>query len=178
VAKVDPRWSLEALLRDYHPHESWRSWFAEAYAKAMESAGLEERVGGWRTAAVILGDMHAVVFCLFVCHHGRSLVSPDSTLFLSNIDLCLWELGLATPAPKYEGSMPIVDIGKRETFRRDTEAAQAWLSEQLRPFDGSIERAAVFAMRYTALRLGLLRGPSEPSIAQVLDESLWESNAE
>ena len=35
---VDPRWSLEAVLRDYRPHESWRTWFSEAYAKAMGSA--------------------------------------------------------------------------------------------------------------------------------------------
>jgi hypothetical protein len=29
-------------------------------------------------------------------------------------------------------------------------------------------------MRLTAERFGLLRGPAQPSIAEVLDESLWE----
>ena len=27
MAKVDPRWSLDALLHDYRPHEGWRTWF-------------------------------------------------------------------------------------------------------------------------------------------------------
>jgi len=174
MAKVDPEWSLHAFLRWFDPHESWRGWFAEAFAKSIESARPAERLEGWRTAAIIFGDMHAPVFCLFVCHHGRSLVPPESPLFLAHIDLCLWELGLATPTEPGQRSVPIPDIGKPETFRRDDEEAREWLAEQLQPFGGSLERAAVFAMRCTAARFGLLRGPSEPSIAQVLDESLWE----
>jgi len=175
VVKVDPGWSLDALLRDYHPHEGWRTWFAQAFTRALESASPEERLEGWKTAAIIFGDMHAPVFCLFVCHHGRSLVPPDSEAFLGHIDLCLWELELATPKQRTKsGGVPARDIGKPETFRRDAEAAAAWLAEQLRPFDGRVDRAAVFAMRLTAARFGLLRGPVEPSITQVLDESLWE----
>jgi hypothetical protein len=174
VAKVDPGWSLDALLRDYHPHQDWRNWFTEAYARAIESADPGERLAGWKTAAIIFGDMHAPVFCLFVCHHGRTLEPPDSKSFLGHIDLCLWELGLATPArPNEWGAVPSGDVGKPEGFHRDV-AAEAWLAEQLRPFGGSLERAAVFAMRLTAARFGLLRGPAEPSIAQVLDKSLWE----
>jgi len=175
MATVDPAWSLEALLRAYHPHGSWRAWFTEAYAKATESAQPDERLNGWKTAAIIFGDMHAPVFCLFVCYHGRSLVPADSKAFLGHINLCLWELGLATPAhPDEMGGVPSRDIGKPETFRRDTEAEQEWFAEQLRPFGGEVGRAAVFAMRLTAARFGLLRGPAEPAIAQVLDESLWE----
>lgn len=175
-AKVVPDWSLQAFLRWYDPHQSWRPSFAKTYAEAIESTRPEERLEGWKTAAMIFGDMNALPFCLFVCHHGRSLVGPESDLFLAHIDLCLWDLGLARPAGRYEEkrSMPIVDIGKPETFRRDARAAREWLAEQLRPFDGDVERAAVFAMRYTAVRFGFLRGPSEPSIEEVLDESLWE----
>ena len=66
------------------------------------------------------------------------------------------------------------DIGRPDGFLRDTEGTREWLAEQLRPFGGDMERAAVFAMRLTAARFGLLRGPAQPSIAQVLDESLWE----
>jgi hypothetical protein len=175
MATVDPGWSLDTLLKDYHPHESWRAWFTEAYAKAMESARPEEQLDGWKTAAIIFGDMHAPVFCLFVCHYGRSLVPPDNTAFLGHINLCLWELGLATPTqPDEMGGVTSRDIGKHNTFRRDTVAEQEWFDEQLEPFGGDVERAAVFAMRLTAARFGLLRGPTEPSIAQVLDESLWE----
>jgi hypothetical protein len=175
VAKVDPGWSLDALLRDYHPNEGWRAWFTEAYMKALESACPEARLDGWKTAAIIFGDMHAPVFCLFVCHHGRSLVPANSTAFLGHINLCLWELGLATPArPNEMGGVPLRDVGKPEAFRRDVEAEREWFAEQLRPFGGDVGRAAVFAMRLTAARFGLLRGPAEPSIAQVLDESLWE----
>jgi hypothetical protein len=119
--------------------------------------------------------MHAPVFCLFVCHPGRALEPPGSKRFLDHIDLCLWELGLATPArPDSNGTVPCADIGKPEGFCRDVEGTREWLAEQLRPFGGDVERAAVFAMRLTAARFGLLRGPTEPSIAQVLDESLWE----
>lgn len=119
--------------------------------------------------------MHAPVFCLFICHHGRSLVPPDSPAFLGHINLCLWELGLATPAqPDQMGAVPSRDIGKPETFHIDLAAEREWLAEQLRPFDGNVGRAAVFAMGLTAARFGLLRGPGEPSIAQVLDQSLWE----
>ncbi|MGA7990533.1 MAG: hypothetical protein WCC53_03790 [Thermoanaerobaculia bacterium] len=176
MTNVDPGWSLHGFLEWFRPHEGWRSWFAEAYAKAIESGLPDVRLQGWRAAAIIFGDMNAPLFCLFVCHHGRSLVGPESDLFLAHIDLCLWDLGLGTPAGKYEkeSSMPIVDLGKPETFQRDTDAARDWLAEQLRPFGGSVERAAVYAMRCTAARLGLLRGPENPSIEEVLDVSLWE----
>jgi hypothetical protein len=179
MAKVDPNWSLEALLRDYHPHPGWRDWFTQAYTQTMESTDSDERLTGWRTAAIIFGDMHVPVFCLFVCYYGRTLEPTDSKRFLGHIDLCLWELGLAIPSrPNDFGGVRSADIGKPDGFHRDAEATQEWLAEQLRPFDGDVERAAVFAMRLTAERFGLLRGPAEPSIAQVLDESLWEREAE
>jgi hypothetical protein len=174
MAKVDAAWSLEALLRDYHPHPGWRDWFSEAYAKAIESSDPDERLDGWRTAAIIFGDMHAPVFCLFVCYHGQTLEPPGGKRFLGHTDLCLWELGLATPTrPDAGGTVPAADIGKPEGFSRDVKGTREWLAEQLRPFDGDVGRAAVFAMRLTAARFGLLRGPAEPSIAQILDESLW-----
>ena len=172
---VDPSWSLDRLLQDYRPHESWCRWFAEAFSHAIESAQPEERLDGWKAAATIFGDMHVPVFCLFVCYHGRSLVPPQSTAFLSHIDRCLWELGLATPdSPDTLGAVPSRDIGKPETFHGDAEAGAAWLATQLLPFGGNVERAALFAMRLTAAHFGLLSGPAEPSISQVLDESLWE----
>jgi hypothetical protein len=178
MAAVDPNWSLDALLRDYHPHSGWRNWFTEAYNKAMESTDPDERLDGWRIAAIIFGDMHVPLFCLFVCCHGRTLEPPDGKRFLGHIDLCLWELGLATPTrPDPSGTVAAADIGKPDGFCRDVEGTCEWLVEQLRPFGGRVERAAVFAMRLTAARFGLLRGPAEPSIAQVLDESLWERGA-
>ena len=172
---VDPRWSLDALLRDYHPDATWSDWFADAYAEAMEAARPEERLEGWKTAATIFGDMHANVFCLFVCHHGLTLEPADDENFLSHIDLCLWQLGLARPTqPDAGGAVRVLDLGKPEAFRRDVEVARDWLAEQLQPFGGDVGRAAVFAMRLTAAQFGLVRGPPEPTIAQVLDESLWE----
>jgi hypothetical protein len=61
MTKVDPGWSFESLLRTFQPHESWRNWFAEAYAQAMESPAPEEQLKGWETAAVIFRDMNACV---------------------------------------------------------------------------------------------------------------------
>jgi len=172
--QVDPGWSLDALLRDFNPHESWRGWFAEAYSKAIEADRLEERFAGWKAAAMIFGDMHAPVFCLFVCLHGRSLRPQEANRFDAHIDLCLRDLGLATSTRTGTRSIPMTDFGEREMFHRDEAAAVAWLGEQLRPFGGSVKQGAIFAMRLTASRFGLLRGPSEPSIGEVLDESLWE----
>jgi hypothetical protein len=175
VALVDPGWSLATLLRDYRPHPSWRAWFTEAYARALESPHPDERLAGWKTAAIIFGDMHAPVFCLFVCRHGRTLVAPDSLDFLGHIDLCLMDLGLARPArPDGSGTLPISALGNPEALDRDEQAAAQWLAEQLSPFDGDAGRAATFAMRLTAAKFGLLNGPVDPTIAQVLDESLWE----
>lgn len=155
--KVDPRWSLDALLRDYRPHESWCDWFAEAYRKAMTSAQSDEQLEGWKTAAIIFGDMHVPVLCLYVCQHGRSLVPAESQAFLDHIHLCLWELGLATPSSSDEtGAVPLRGVGNPDTFSYNAEAARAWFAEQLQPFSGNVERAAVFAMRLTAERLGLL----------------------
>ncbi len=171
--RVDPGWSLEALLKDYHPHAGWSGWFTEAYAQAIESTDLESRVAGWRAAAMIFGDMHALPFCLFACLHGRSLRPEEASRFDAHIDLCLRDLGLAA-STRPEASIPVTDFGNRDRFRREEGAAVAWLGEQLRPFGGSLSRAAAFAMRLTAARLGLLRGPADPSIQQVLDESLWE----
>src|SRR5262245_62827 len=168
--KVEPHpsWSLASLLQNFRPHESWRGWFASAYTQAMESAAPDEQLSGWKNAALILGDMNACVLCLFVCFHGRSLVPPDSCDFLGHIDICLWDMKLATPA-QGEATVAVADVGKPETFRRDDQAIRAWLHEQLRPFGGDVTRAAQFAMRLTAIRLGLLHGPAEPSIEQVLD---------
>jgi hypothetical protein len=174
MARVDPSWSLDALLRDYHPHPGWRTWFAQAYAQAMEAADPATRLAGWKTAAIIFGDTHAPVFCLFVCYYGRTLVPPASTSFLGHINLCLWELGLAVPARTDAAGVLIGNVGKPDTFRIDGETTWEWLAEQLQPFGSDLERAARFAMRLTAARFGLLRGPAEPTIAQVLDESLWE----
>lgn len=175
MSKVDPGWSLAALLRDYRPHESWRRWFTETFTRALESTDPAERLDGWKTAAVIFGDMHAPVFCLFVCHYGRTLVPPDRPDFLGNIDLCLLELGLARPAqPDGSGTIPVRDIGRPDALDRDEQEAAQWLAEQLVPFDGDAGRAAGFAMRLTAVRFGLLSGPADPTVAQVLDESLWE----
>jgi hypothetical protein len=172
VTTVDPRWSLDAVLRDYDPHPSWRRWFATAYVQALESADPADRLAGWRAAAVIFGDMHVPVFCLFVCHLGQTLVPPGERDFLSHIHLCLWDVGLAAPAaPDAE---VVGDLANPDSFRRDLDAEGRWFVEQLRPFGGDVGRAAVFAMRLTAARFGLLRGPADPTIDQVLDESLWE----
>lgn len=174
---VSPAWSLEAVMRDFEPHPSWRASFAEAYALAMESPAPEQQLRGWRAAAVIFGDMNALLLCLFVCHHGLALAPSEGRAFRGHIDLCSWDMGLATPS-RGETSVAVADLGKPETLRRDDDAARAWLDEQLRPFGGDVARAAPFAMRLTAIRLGLLRGPAEPSIAQVLDASSWQRVAD
>jgi hypothetical protein len=171
---VDPGWSLHALLRTFQPHESWRSSFGAAYTQAMESPDPEEQLRGFRTAAMILGDMNACLLCLFVCLHGLRLDPSATSSFWAHRDLCLWSMGLAVPRDPAGGAVRIADIGKPEAFHRDDAALDAWMREQLQPFEGDDARAAQFAMRLAAVRLGLLQGPEEASIAQLLDGSLWQ----
>jgi hypothetical protein len=171
MAHVDLRWSLAAILHEFRPHEHWRAWFSEAYAQAMESAELREQLQGWRAAAIILGDMHACLLCLLVCHYGRSLLPPDSRVFLDHMDLCLWEMGLATPTQP--GEVLIGRPGEPETFQRDEKTAKEWLAIQMQPFNGDLKTAAEFAMRFAAVRLGLLQGPTAPTLKQLMDASQW-----
>jgi len=169
---VDPRWSLDSLLRNFRPSGSWRNQFAEAYGQALESSTASEQLKGWATAATILGDMHACVLCLFVCYHGLELGSEARERFLGHINLCLMDMGLATPAEA--GPVPMKELVKPGAFHLDVEAFEAWLHNQLRPFANNVRRAAEFSVRLTAIRLGLLDGPHEPSIAEILDAALWK----
>lgn len=129
MPEVDPGWSLDSLLRDFRPHGSWRDSFAGTYRQALESRTAAEQLKGWKTAAMILGDMNACALCLFVCCYGRSLVSAEGQEFLGHIDLCLLAMGLATPT--VPEPVLIVDLGKPGTLRRDTEAFKAWMQDQL-----------------------------------------------
>lgn len=172
MKEVDPGWSLDAVMKTFKPHASWRTWFTEAYGQAMESPDPEVQFKGWRSAAIILGDMTACLLCVFVSRLGLGLAHPNARAFLGNIDLCLMDMGLATPAKP--GDIAVIDIGKPETFRREEDRARAWLEEQMGPFNGDVARAAHFAMRLTGSRLGVLVGPTEPSIEQLLDASLWQ----
>lgn len=161
-------------MQAFRPHASWRSWFNEAFEQAILSTMPEEQLKGWHKAAAILGDMNACVLCLFACLHARSLGGAD---FQVHIDLCLLDMGLAVPtAPAGNGAVRAKDLGKPEAFRRDTDALEVWMSEQLKPFGGNPRLAAEFGMRLTAIRLGLLIGPNAPSIEQVLDVSLWTAS--
>src|SRR5262249_27389231 len=63
---------------------------------------------------------------------------------------------------------------KPGAFHLDVEAFEAWLHNQLRPFANNVRRAAEFSVRLTAIRLGLLDGPHEPSIEEILDAALWK----
>jgi hypothetical protein len=170
MATVDPDYSLAAVLRDYRPHPGWRDWFADAHAGAIGGADPAARLAGWKTAAVIFGDMHVPVFCLFVCLHGQTLVPSGERGFLAHYDLCLWELGLATPARPDGDVVPSADVGHPDGFCRDVAAVEHWLAEQLRPFGGNRERAARFAVRLTAARYGL---PGADA-ATPIDVSFWQ----
>src|SRR5262249_27389229 len=105
---------LDSLLRNFRPSGSWRNWFAEAYGQALESSTASEQLKGWATAATIFGDMHACVLCLFVCYHGLELGSEARERFLGHINLCLMDMGLATPAKA--GPVPMKELSSPEHF--------------------------------------------------------------
>jgi hypothetical protein len=93
----------------------------------MELADPKEVLAGWRTSAIIFGDMHVPVFCLFVCFHGQTLEPPAGTRFLGHIDLCLWELGLAMPKRTVTaGTFPSSEASRMASARMSMEHASGW----------------------------------------------------
>jgi len=167
-------WTLESVLRDWRPGKSWRGSFSEAFALVKKERSLEEQLRGWRTAALIFGDTHACELCLFVCCHASSIFPARRQDFAGHIDLCLMEIGFADAGGA--ALIPIVDIGKPGTMRRDEAAVSRWMNRELGRFGGDLGRAAEFSMRLAAIRFGLLSGPADPTLDQVLDPTLWRQS--
>jgi hypothetical protein len=96
-------------------------------------------------------------------------------VFFGHIYLCLMSMRLATSTVPGPG-VPVKELVEPGTFRVDVEAFNTWMRDQLRPFGGDLSKAAEFSVRLTAIRLGLLDGPSEPSTGEILDPALWRRN--
>ena len=78
--------------------------------------------------------------------------------------------------PRTSHTVITVNASHLCTMRRDPDAISQWLERELGRFGGDLGRAAEFSMRFTAIRLGLLSGPSDPTIEQVLDVGLWRDS--
>lgn len=131
----------------------------------------------------MLGDTHAPELCLLAGLHGQSLEGVTSSQdflespFAGSIDLCLLDLGLAAPIYAHpDGAIPIGDFGRLGTLRRDADALELWLQRQLEPFGGELGKAAEFALRLAAIRVGILHGPETATLEQVLDDSQWHES--
>ena len=166
-------WSIQARLRDFKPHASWRPMFAPAYERIQAPVSVDDEVAAWRQIAMIFGDMGACEACLLVCLHGRAINPSKASGFQAHMNLCYLDMGLAdpsTPGPSYY-MMEIANMsGHADPIER-------WFARELQQFGGSPRIAAEFCLRLAAIRLGILGGPPAPRFPQLLDPPLWQKGA-
>jgi hypothetical protein len=160
--------AAEEALAHWHPGPSWASTLREPVATLF---ALPSHVSSWATLAMVLGDTHAAGLCVLACQHARTLertpVEDDG--LKAHEAIAAWELGLGKPDTP--GPIRLVDLG--EAIRLNRDEMTRWLRENLAPFAGHVERAAMFSLCLAALRVGLVAGPPSPTLAQLCDRTLW-----
>ena len=120
----------------------------------------------------MLGDTRDTPLCLVVvlCARSRPGDSDDRQGLGAHLDLCLLDLDLGRGK---DGPVALSDLGEPGAMERDGAKLGAWLMQELAPFDGDLELAARFALRLAALRTGVIVGPDEPTLAELLDDAPW-----
>jgi hypothetical protein len=167
----------EALLH-WRPKADWASTLREPVRRLLTQA---QHIPSWATLAMVLGDTHAAGLCFLVCEHARRFeqdVSEEKEFLSMHQALAALDLGLAetvAPGPVLMKDLHFAESASGGAVRLNREHATEWLDHQLRPFDGALERAANFCLCLAATRTGLVRGPSDPSLAQLCDLTLWRA---
>jgi len=161
-------------VADWHPSEDWAEMVAYGLDLILHDESADQTGAGLQQLVMMLGDSGAPELCLLVCLRARLVqdVPQGESQLDGHIDICLMALDLARPADGND-IYAIDDLGEPDEFIRDEGGLKAWLGEQLEPFDGSLRKAAEFSVRLAAIKVGLLTGPREYSVADVLDEELW-----
>jgi hypothetical protein len=164
-------WSIQAVMHDWNPPLSWASWYRESWIKTNKNNELQDRIAGFGQVLMIVGDSHAPELCLLVALYARRLLEPGSRTFLSHIHLCLSDMGLVVG--NEPGGTAIQALGSSPALLSNNPELTAWMDAEMKHFPQGLMQAADFGLRLAAIRFGLLTGPPEPDVQQVLDETLW-----
>jgi hypothetical protein len=146
---------VNQALQHWRPSTTWASPLREATGTLF---GNPLDAASWATLALMLGDSGMPELCFFVCRHARSLprTSAEDQRLAAHEALCALDLGFGS-----------LELGG--AVHVDAALVEEWLGAQLQPFDGSLERAAVFCLCLAALRTEAVIGPSAPTVAELCD---------
>ena len=168
----------EQMLKSWHPSHNWQATVRAAYRQITEARSTRKSFKGWSQLAAMLGDCGASPLCLMVSLYGQSLLPRgqwDKQL-TGYMNISLLALGLANP--RYDHTLMIKNIGNPDTIDIQEQQLQQWLNAQLAPFAGDLRKAALFCLRLSALRTGVVGGPQNPIIAQLLNDTMWSTGNE
>lgn len=145
--------NLVEFAAAWRPNPKWSETVRPAYEAIVNGATGLAASHAWSEIAMMMGDTRAAPLALVVCLHAERLdpMLEDRRL-ASHRNLCLMDLGLAHA----EGPVRLVALGDPDAVAIDPSSLEAWLQRSLVPFDGDLERAALFALRVAARRTELI----------------------
>jgi hypothetical protein len=161
------------FVREWHPGPGWAGDYVRpAYCRCAARPSDPDAVPAWTNLCLMLGATRAAPLCLMVGLHARSLL-PEPVRDMdveAQIDLCLWSMNLTRAG---QTGVPLRLMGNPIALRRDDAKLDAWLEHELAPFDHRLDHAALATLRLAALRTGVIHGPAEPTVEQLLDADAW-----
>jgi hypothetical protein len=131
--------TIWARARDARPDRSWVSFNVERAREVKRDCA---SVPAWRNLVMALGDSGCPDLALIASLRAERLVGSiqDQRMLVCHRNICLLQLGLATH--EKPGLIPATELGDPKRTIVFRESVQAWLSRQVRPFEGSLEAAA------------------------------------
>jgi hypothetical protein len=155
-------------LSSWSPSTRWGPLVRPLYEQLAARPAPNDAVPAWIELAIVLGDNRAAPLALLVLVYARSL-GPSAEMdrrIQAHVDLCAMDLGLAAPAQP--GPVLLRDLGAPGVVVPREEGALAqWLRLELSPFEGHMERAAMFALRLLAVRTGVLEAPADMTLERL-----------
>ena len=146
-----------ACAAGWRPSPKWISTLQPAYEALTSGATSFDATAAWANVAMMMGDTRGAPLALICCIHAATLLPAgvEDRRLDAHRDLCLLDLGLGS-AP---GPVRIAALGEPGTVEAAPAQLESWLARALIPFDGDLARAAWFALRLAATRVGILDGP-------------------
>jgi len=167
---------IPRYLERWRPDAGWASFVVPAWEQLRTADGDLTAVDtdAWRQLAIMLGDTGACPLCIMAVSFAQEQLGErvEDRPLQAHLYLCLLDMGLART--HNDEPLPLGRAGDPELIDGDPRPdLAAWLAQQLEPVGGDLARAAELALRLAAVRTGLISGPGEPTLEQILDDSLW-----
>ena len=148
-------WIPEYVAK-WRPSRGWASTVGPAVEIIERDPASPEALKAWCEIAMVLGDTRAAPLALIVCLHAEA-TAPACSSFVrlhSHRNLCLLDLGLAQA--DRPGHLPLREL--HTVVPEVPEEVNAWLVEQLAPYDNDLSRAAQLILALVVERVGLASG--------------------